>query len=172
MVQIWRSWLNRLLGGQACDWWTYGRTHRWTDRQTDRQTDGHTQTHAGNDNTRRPKLASGKNPLPIAESRTGQPAMVTLMIKLNCPTVHDTTLRANIFVRSYLGCGTDSVSMVFLQVSQIFQRRKSDGNKQGFEIKLNLTCQFNQSTPKTLGILLRFLTKIFCTSGPNLVILA
>ena len=33
------------------------------DTQTDRQTDTHTHTHtdAGNDNTRRPKLASGKN---------------------------------------------------------------------------------------------------------------
>ena len=28
---------------------------------------------------------------------------------------------------------------VFLQVSQIFQRRKSDANKQEFENKLNLT---------------------------------
>ena len=55
----------------------------------------------------------------------------------------------------------------FLQVSQIFQRRKSNANKQDFENKLNLTCQA-QSTPKTKGIL----TKVFCTSGPNLVVLA
>ena len=55
----------------------------------------------------------------------------------------------------------------FLQVSQIFQRPKNDPNKQDFENKLNLTCQA-QSTPKTIGIL----TKVFCTSGPNLVILA
>ena len=55
----------------------------------------------------------------------------------------------------------------FLQVSQIFQRRKSDANKQDFENKLNLTCQA-QSTPKTIGIL----PKVFCTSGPNLVVLA
>ena len=55
----------------------------------------------------------------------------------------------------------------FLQVSQIFQRRKSDANKQDFESKLNLTCQA-QSTLKTLGIL----TKVFCTSGPNFVVLA
>ena len=55
----------------------------------------------------------------------------------------------------------------FLQVSQIFQRCKSDANKQDFENKLNLTCQV-QSTPKTIGIL----TKVFCTSGPNLVALA
>ena len=55
----------------------------------------------------------------------------------------------------------------FLQVSQIFQRRKSDTNKQDFENKLNLTCHA-QSTPKTTG----FLTKVFSTSGPNLVALA
>ena len=55
----------------------------------------------------------------------------------------------------------------FLQVSQIFQRRKSAANKQDFENMLNLTCQA-QSTPKTIGIL----TKVFCTSGPNLVVLA
>ena len=107
-----------------------------------------------------------KNPLPIAKSRTGKPAMVALKIQPDCSTVHDTTLWANIYVRSHLGCGTDSVFHQFLQVSQIFQRRKSDANKQDFENKLNLTCQA-QSTPKTIGIL----TKIFSTSGPNLVAL-
>ena len=56
---------------------------------------------------------------------------------------------------------------MFMQVSQIFQRRKGDANKQDFENKLNLTCHA-QSTPKTIGIL----TKVFCTSGPNLVVLA
>ena len=56
---------------------------------------------------------------------------------------------------------------MFMQVSQIFQRRKSDANKQDFENKFNLTCQA-QSTPKTIGIL----TKVFCTSGPNFVVLA
>ena len=55
----------------------------------------------------------------------------------------------------------------FLQVSQIFQRRKSDANKQDFENKFNLTCRA-QSTPKTTGIL----TKVFSTSGSNLVALA
>ena len=55
----------------------------------------------------------------------------------------------------------------FLQVSQIFQRRKSDANKQDFENKLNFTSHA-QSTPKTTGIL----TKVFSTSGPNLVALA
>ena len=52
-------------------------------------------------------------------------------------------------------------------VSQIFQRRKSDANKQDFENKLNLTCHV-QSTPKTTGIL----TNLFSTSGRNLVTLA
>ena len=57
--------------------------------------------------------------------------------------------------------------ILFLQVSQIFQRCKSDANKQDFENKLNLTCQA-QSTSKTTGIL----TKVLSTSGPNLVALA
>ena len=108
-----------------------------------------------------------KNPSPIAESRTGKPAMGTLKIQLDCSTLHDTTLWAKIYVHSHVGCGTDSVFNPFLQVSQIFQRRKSDANKQDFENKLNLTCQA-QSTPKTIGIL----TKVFCTSGPNLVVLS
>ena len=56
---------------------------------------------------------------------------------------------------------------MFTQVSQIFQRCKSDANKQDFENKLNLTYQA-QSTPKTVGIL----TKVFCTSGPYFVVLA
>ena len=55
----------------------------------------------------------------------------------------------------------------FLQVSQIFQRRKSDANKQDFENKLNLTGHA-QWTPKATGIL----NKVFNTSGPNLVALA
>ena len=55
----------------------------------------------------------------------------------------------------------------FLQVSQIFQRRKSDANKQYFENKFNLPCEA-QSTSKTIGIL----TKVFCTPGPNLLVLA
>ena len=56
---------------------------------------------------------------------------------------------------------------MFMQVLQIFQRRKSDANKQDFENKLDLTCQA-QSTPKTTWIL----TKVVCTSGLNLVVLA
>ena len=56
---------------------------------------------------------------------------------------------------------------MFMQVSLIFQRRKSDANKQDFENKLNLICHA-QSTPQTPSIL----TKVFCTSGPNFVVLA
>ena len=108
-----------------------------------------------------------RNSLPIAESRTGKPAMGTLKTQLDCSKLHDTTLWANIYVRSHVGCGTDSVFNPFLQGSQIFQRRKSDANKQDFENKLNLTCQA-QATHKTKGII----TKVFCTSGPNLVVLA
>ena len=107
-----------------------------------------------------------KHSLPIAESRTGKPAMVTLKIKLDCSTVHDTTLWANIFVRSHLGCGTDSVFICLCRSHKYF-RRKSDATKQDFENKLNLTCQA-QPTPKTVEIL----TKVFCTSGPNFVVLA
>ena len=55
----------------------------------------------------------------------------------------------------------------FLQVSQILQRRKNDANKQDFENNLDLACHA-QSSPKTTGIL----TKVFSTSGPNLVALA
>ena len=42
----------------------------------------------------------------------------------------------------------------FLQVSQIFHRRKSNANKQNFENKFNMTCQA-QSTPQTIGILIK-----------------
>ena len=65
-----------------------------------------------------------KNPLPIAESRTGKPAMVTLKIQPNCSTVHDTFLWANIYVRSHLGCGTDSVSSVFAGLTNISKTQK------------------------------------------------
>ena len=56
---------------------------------------------------------------------------------------------------------------MFLQLSQIFQRRKSDANKQDFENMLSLTYQ-TESTHKTIGILIN----VFRTSGPNLVVLA
>ena len=103
-----------------------------------------------------------KNPLPIAESRTGKPAVVTLKIQPACSMVHDTFLWANIHMRSHLGCGTDSVSSVFAALTNISKTQKWD-----FDNKLNLTCHA-QSTPKTTGIL----TKVFSTSGPNLVALA
>ena len=96
---------------QASDYRTHGRTD--------------TQTDAGNDNTQRPKLPLGKNPLPIAESRTGKPAMVTLKIQPDCFTVHDTTLWANIFVRSHLGCGTDSIFICLCRSHQYFKDAKA-----------------------------------------------
>ena len=66
-----------------------------------------------------------KNPLPIAESRTGKPAMVTLKIQLHCSTVHDRTLRANIFVRTHLGCGTDSVFKCLCRSHKYFKDAKA-----------------------------------------------
>ena len=107
------------------------------------------------------------NPFPISEWRTGKPAMVTLKIQLNYPMLHDTTLWANIFMHSHLGCGTDPILIHFSQVSQIFQRYKSDANIQEFEKKVKFDMSI-QSTFKTIEIL----TKAFCTSGPNLVVLA
>ena len=80
-------------------------------------------------------------------------------------TVHEATLSAYIresaHVRSYMGCGRVQQTLL-LHVPQIFQRRKSDANKQDFEIKLNLTYQA-RSTPKIIGIL----TKVFCTPWPK-----
>ena len=106
-----------------------------------------------------------KNPLPIAESRTGKPAMVTLKIQPDCSTVYDMFLWVKIYVPFRMW---NRLSFIrFLQASQIFQRRKSDANKQDFENKLNLTCHA-QSTPQTTGIL----TKVLSTFGPNLVALA
>ena len=58
---------------------------------------------------------------PIAESRTRKPAMVTLKIQPDCSTVHDTFLWANIYVRSHLGCGIDSVSSVFCRSHKYFK---------------------------------------------------
>ena len=102
--------------------------------------------------------------LPIAESMTGKPAMVTLKIKLHCFTVHDTTLWVNIFVRSHLGCGTDSIFIHFCRSHKYFK----DAKVLQINRKIsNLTSQA-QSTTKTTGIL----TKVFCNSGSNLVILA
>ena len=66
-----------------------------------------------------------KNPLPIAESRTGKPAMVTLKIQPDCSTVHDTTLWANIYVRSHLVCGTDSVFQMLCRSHQYLKDAKA-----------------------------------------------
>ena len=108
-----------------------------------------------------------KNPSPISESMTGKPAMVALKntTRLFHGPWHDPVgehLRAQ-------PCRMWNRLRFhpFLQVSQIFQRRKSDANKQDFENKLNLTC-LAHSTTKTIGIL----TKVFWTSGPNSVVLA
>ena len=84
-------------------------------------------------------------------------------------TVHEATLSAYIrksaYMRSHVGCGRVHQTLL-LHVPQIFQRCKSDANKQDFRIKLNSTYQA-WSTPKIMEIL----TKVFCISGPNLVIL-
>ena len=89
---------------------------------------------------------------------------------LDWSTVHEATLSAYIrewaYVRSHVGCGKVHQTLL-MHVPQIFPRRKSDANKQNFEIKLNLNYQ-DRSTPKVIAIL----TNVFCTSGPNLVILA
>ena len=69
----------------------------------------------------------------IAESRTGKPAMVTLKIQLDCFTVHDTTLWANIFVRSHLGCGTDSVFIHSCRSHKYFKDAKVMQIKRIFE---------------------------------------
>ena len=85
-------------------------------------------------------------------------------------TVHEANLsayiRESVYVRSRVGCGRVHQTLL-LHVPQIFQRCKSDANKQDFGIKLNLTYRA-WSPPKITGIL----TKVFCTFGPNLVILA
>ena len=84
-------------------------------------------------------------------------------------TVHEATLSASIresaYVWSHVWCGRVHQTPL-LHVTQIFQRQKSDANKEDFEIKLNLTYQA-RSTPKIIGML----TKVFCTFGSNLVIL-
>ena len=57
--------------------------------------------------------------------------------------------------------------LCFCMSHENFKDQKSEANKQGFEIKLNLTSHI-QPTPKTT----RILNKVFCAPGPNLVILA
>ena len=48
---------------------------------------------------------------------------------------------ANTFVCSYLGCGTDPIFIHFCRSP------KSDANKQGFKMKLNLTCKIKLNQP-------------------------
>ena len=85
-------------------------------------------------------------------------------------TVHEANLsayiRASAYVQSHMGSGRVHQTQL-LHVPQIFQRRKSDANKQDFEFKLNLTYRV-WSALKIKGIL----TKVFCTFGPNLMNLA
>ena len=105
-----------------------------------------------------------KNPSPIGESRTGKPGMVALKIQLDGPQLD--RVGEHICAQPFRMLNRLRFHP-FLQVSQIFQRHKSDANKQDFENKFNLTCQA-QSTPKTIGISI----KVFFTSGPNMVVLA
>ena len=88
-----------------------------------------------------------ENPLPIAESRTGKPAMVTLKIQLDCSTVHDKTLWANIFVHNHLGCGTDSVFICLCRSHKYFKDAKAMQINRILKKKLNLTC-LAHSTPQ------------------------
>ena len=63
----------------------------------------------------------------IAKSRTGKPTMVTLKMQFDCSTVHDTTLWAEICVRSHLGCGTHSVFIGLTDISKMQKRCKWTG---------------------------------------------
>ena len=107
-----------------------------------------------------------KNPSPIAESRTGMPAMVTLNIQLDCSTVHDTTLWANIYVRSHVGCGTDFFSSVFASLTNISKMQKRC-KKTGFwkYVKFDISSSINPQNNSDLN-------KVFWTSDPNSVVLA
>ena len=66
-------------------------------------------------------------------------------------TVHEATLSAYIresaHVRGHVGCGRVHQTHI-LHFPQIFQRRKSDANRQDFEIKLNLTYHARDHPPK------------------------
>ena len=106
-----------------------------------------------------------KNHRQSPESRTGKPAMVTLKIQLDCSMVHDTTLWAKIYVRSHLGCGTDSVFICFCKSHKYFKDAKAMQINRILKISL---IWHAQSTPKTIGIL----TKVFYTCDPYLVILS
>ena len=92
-----------------------------------------------------------KNPLPIAESRTGKPAMVALKIQPDCFTVHDTTLWANICVRNHLGWGTDCVFIRFCRSHKYFEDAKAMQINRILKISKILNVKLNQ--PPKQGIL-------------------
>ena len=103
-----------------------------------------------------------KSPLPIAESRTEKRAMVTLKIQLDCSTVHDTTLWANIYVRSHLGCGTDSVFIFCCRSHKYFKYTKAIQINRILKIaKFEMSSSIKPQNNRDL----------LCTSVPNLVIL-
>ena len=71
--------------------------------------------------------------------------MVTLKIQLDCSTVHDTTLWANIYVRSHLGCGTDSVFIRFCKSHKYFKDAKAMQINRILKIRLIWHVKLNQS---------------------------
>ena len=79
------AWMgDELSRGQARDWYTHTRTHRPTD--------------AGDDNTRRPKLASGKNwPFPHSDLLWWQTIRILNSVPNYCQSVSpkQTTLEAD-----------------------------------------------------------------------------
>ena len=96
-----------------------------------------------------------------------KPAMVTPKIQLDCSTVHDTTLWTNVFVRNYLGCGTDSVSIRFFTgLTNISNTQNQQINR---ILKLSWIWHINSINPQNNRDLYQV---IFGTFGPNLVILA
>ena len=86
-----------------------------------------------------------KKPLPIAESRTGKPAMVTLIKTLFQSPWHD-LVDEHLYTQPFTMWNRLRFHP-FLQVTQTFQRRKRAANKQDFEIKLNLTYQAKSPPP-------------------------
>ena len=86
-----------------------------------------------------------KKPSPIAESRTGKPAIITLKIQLDCSTVHDTSLWANVYVRSHLGCGRDSVFICFCKSHKYFKDAKAMQINRILKISLIWHVKLNQS---------------------------
>ena len=93
-----------------------------------------------------------KNLLPIAESRTGKPAMVTLKIQLDCSTVHDMMLWVNIFVCSHLGCGTDSIFICFCRYHKYFKDAKAmQINRILKKVKFDISSSINPQKNRDLN---------------------